>query len=637
MNQVNSTQANAPFTPGLSLGSPGRGRGASWLVLALGLAYAATFLLASFIPADWFAGRLQAFGGNGDPTGEILARHGEIVTRARWASAVLLLGWMVLLLQRRRLAAGLDGPVEAALGAVRALPGQLAAFARRAMRDEMLMSVALLAIFAAGIALRVYYMDRLMRHDEAWTYQLYARMPLYLIPVRYTDVNHHVLNTLLINISTSLFGNAPPAIRLPAFLFGIACIPVGYGLARAVAGRGAAIVAAALIATATPLIEYSVNARGYAALALFFLAMLWAGWSAINDGKRSRWALVALFGALGTYTIPTMLIPAIAAFGWFALLAIQGRSANRVRTLAEMVAAGCAMVVGTVLLYLPILVANGWNVLVNSPGIKAKTTVAAALERLPAYLPQLLENWGDTYVSPLGWALLLLVPASVLLAPRNRRALLLLLLAMTVAVGVQLVVLKDIGPFRIWLPFLPVFLVMAASSIAGLVALSMRATVSRPALAGAATVGTALILCAWVAQSVLAGGRVTTSTETLLFPEAPSAARLMGDLAPGDVAGIASAFSDEVVYYASRDGVDLVPIRTENPMRYFRRVQPRPEVASSGPRWLYLVIDKSDIGCQGAGCVRAVSSAYSVAPRVERLYEDVRYVYLRAPLLAGPS
>ena len=614
-----------------------RGRAASWVVLAVGLAYAATFLLASFIPAEWIAGKLQGFAGNGDPIDEILARHGEIVARARWAAGALLLGWAVLLLRRHRLAAALDGPADAVADAMRELPGRVAAFARAALRGEALTTAALLATLAAGIMLRLHYVDRLMRHDEAWTFQLYARMPFYLIPVRYTDVNHHVLNSLLIHVSTVLFGAAPPAVRLPALLFGIATIPVGYGLARAVAGRSAAIVAAALIATAVPLIEFSVNARGYAALALFFLAMLWAGWSAIEGGRRSRWALVALFGTLGIYTIPTMLVPAIAAFTWFALLALAGPPSARLRGLVGVVTAGCATVAGAVLLYLPILVANGWTVLTTSPGIKATKTVAAAFERLPTWVPQLLDLWGGTYARPLGWALLLLVPAAAALAPRNRRPLLLLLLAMAAAVAVQLVVLKDIGPFRIWLPFLPAFLIVAASSVAGLAERVLQGAGGPPALGSAVAPAVALFLCAWTSYSVLAGNRVITSNETELFPEAPAAARLMDDLAAGDVAGLNGSFSDEIAYYAGRAGVELVPIRTENPLRYFRRVLPRTETVPPRPRRLYLVLDKSILGCDGIGCLGVVSPTYAVGQDAESLYEDARYVFLRVPLLAGPS
>ncbi len=71
--------------------------------------------------------------------------------------------------------------------------------------------------------------------------------------------------------SSRLFGTGEVALRLPSALAGIATVPVAWGIGRELAGRRAAIAAAALVATCNPLfVWYSQEARAYA---LFVLAV----------------------------------------------------------------------------------------------------------------------------------------------------------------------------------------------------------------------------------------------------------------------------------------------------------------------------------------------------------------------------
>ena len=68
---------------------------------------------------------------------------------------------------------------------------------------------------------------------------------------------------------TSVAGTSEVALRLPSALFGIALVPVAYGIGRRLGGqRGAVRVLAALVAVNPLLVYYSQEARGYAAVAL---------------------------------------------------------------------------------------------------------------------------------------------------------------------------------------------------------------------------------------------------------------------------------------------------------------------------------------------------------------------------------
>ncbi len=82
-----------------------------------------------------------------------------------------------------------------------------------------------------GIALRLRFFSEPVRYDEVYTFLHYASRPLF-IGIAYYTVNNHLLNTLLMHISTALLGNAPWALRLPTLIAGILLMPVTYSAVR---------------------------------------------------------------------------------------------------------------------------------------------------------------------------------------------------------------------------------------------------------------------------------------------------------------------------------------------------------------------------------------------------------------------
>jgi uncharacterized membrane protein len=80
-------------------------------------------------------------------------------------------------------------------------------------------------------------------------------------------------------------------VRLPALAAGITLIPASYVVARALYDRRAGLCAAALVAAFGPLVDYSVNGRGYTLGALLVLAALWlAGRLLTSDRRVALWA-----------------------------------------------------------------------------------------------------------------------------------------------------------------------------------------------------------------------------------------------------------------------------------------------------------------------------------------------------------
>src|SRR6202035_1835943 len=74
------------------------------------------------------------------------------------------------------------------------------------------------ALLAAVFVLCVYRAaTQSIVHDEALTYQLYLAGPAANL-FNYFDANHHFLNTVLMRVTTSMFGFSALAMRIPALL-----------------------------------------------------------------------------------------------------------------------------------------------------------------------------------------------------------------------------------------------------------------------------------------------------------------------------------------------------------------------------------------------------------------------------------
>src|SRR5262249_38688261 len=118
--------------------------------------------------------------------------------------------------------------------------------------------VAAATVLAAG--LRLYGLGSDLWVDEITTVLAYQNTSPFHVLTAYTSSNNHLLNTLLMKASVSALGVTEWAVRLPAVLLGIACIPAQYGLARLALGRRESVLAALLLAVSQHHIFFSQNA-----------------------------------------------------------------------------------------------------------------------------------------------------------------------------------------------------------------------------------------------------------------------------------------------------------------------------------------------------------------------------------------
>ncbi len=213
-----------------------------------------------------------------------------------------------------------------------------------------------------AVVYRLEYIYSPLHHDEAYTYVAFAHSFFSAIS-DYHLPNNHVFHSLLVYFSTSIFGIAPWAVRLPAFMAGVLLIPAVFWLGKThLYDHWTALGAALLVAWLPVLIDYSTNARGYTLLALFTLLTFTLGDIVRKEKNIFAWLLIGLFSALGFFTLPVMLLPFGILFVWlFISNQVEGPAPYRSKMdfLMHWSATGFGAAILTLLLYTPILVYSG--------------------------------------------------------------------------------------------------------------------------------------------------------------------------------------------------------------------------------------------------------------------------------------
>lgn len=274
-------------------------------------------------------------------------------------------------------------------------------------RANLAFLVALGVVTLIGADVRMRYLDHPMRYDEAYNYLHYSSQSPAFIASHYVP-NNHIFHTLLVRVTTKFFGTSPWALRIPAFLAGVALIPVTALLAWLLSRRyTVSILAALAVCASSQLIEYSANSRGYTWFALLATLLVICTIRIMNAPERRRaWLAWALIATLGAYTIPVMVCPVaglVLAILWQAFRA--GRASDRRRQLTRGLLFSVTLtVVATGLLYLPIVLTQGPGRFLET-GQWAYRVWGRQIDSYPAMAAAIWSVW--TRHAPAFWAPLL--------------------------------------------------------------------------------------------------------------------------------------------------------------------------------------------------------------------------------------
>jgi hypothetical protein len=451
-----------------------------------------------------------------------------------------------------------------------------------------LLALACLVCFAA--VLRIPFLSQPMRYDEAITFLEYASRPFYVALSFYNTPNNHLFHTLLVRLAYLALGNHPWALRFPTFLAGLCLVPATYAAARSLYRSNGALLAAALVASSSILIEYSTNARGYCMVCLLFMVMIPVAAYAARHQNWAAWLLLAVVSALGFYTIPIMLYPFGGVVVWLLISITIGdakedakedtkedlKEDDRKDAQPNARSAVTGLFVACVLtmllageLYSPVLAVSGPKAVFANKWV-TPSPFFLLINKLPGSLASTWRDWNRDLPT---WLTMLLAAGFAISLPGHRRGgrqRMPLALALLLWVG-PLVLLQRVIPFeRVWLFALPLYFIGAAAGLA----IALEPVFVRARLRHAMALVVVVVV-------VFAGLRVERSGSVYLSSVyltnegrgMPAlAAWLKGQLRPGDAIVAVPPSDGPLRYYLQHEGVPtsfLAGYKAPGPHRRF--------------------------------------------------------------------
>lgn len=329
-------------------------------------------------------------------------------------------------------------------------------------RESAAVYVCLGIILLTGCGLRLANLDNAMAYDEAYTYLNFARRPWYEAIGDYNSTNNHLLNTLLVHISTRIFGPEEWAIRLPVFVVGCGLVLAVFVWVRDWLGSAAGLAASALTAVSPMLVIYSVDARGYMYVALATVVLDATLARIRNASSPRRWLVAFAAMVFGLCAMPIMVYGVVACLGWYVLLpaepseklpGVRRRSLNAVLLLAL-----SAVAVG--IFYTPAYIFRGLMFL-RDPIMQS--------EMMDTFLMRLAAGWRDAWFrfteGGVPWWLWMLATAAGAWALRGRGKFWLRWGALPITVLALNVVQQVAPPARVYLLLVPWLYLLAGSGM----------------------------------------------------------------------------------------------------------------------------------------------------------------------------
>ena len=411
-----------------------------------------------------------------------------------------------------------------------------------------------------------------IRYDEAATWIDYASQPLVKSLSDYRFPNNHLFHTLLVHVSAAVFGHEPWALRLPAFVAGILVVPLTWAAGRAIYSPSAGLLSATLAATSASLTLYSTNARGYTMLCcLTLLAVLVAARLPRRENV-AGWAVLALIGALGMWTIPVMLYPLAGLALWFWAEARAGDTVIEPPGMAaRLLWTAVAMGSATAVLYLPVVARTGIGLLVGNRFVRPQSR-STFFAGLPQFYRDVWADWTRGWPLWLSVAVAAGIMIAVVLRGSYARRSVSLAGAAIVAATALLLLNGRIPYVRVWLYLLPLALIAAGGGLASAWRrLAKHVPALRSRVASRAALAGAIGLAGFAGASGLTrSGVVWAADDTGVFPPARGiAATLLSRSGPGDRVVVMAPADLPLAYYlqASARGRSLLAASPDSASR----------------------------------------------------------------------
>ncbi len=418
---------------------------------------------------------------------------------------------------------------------------------------EIFPAVILLLVLACAAIFRVDHLNEQITHDEAYTYVVFSSTSIFNIVTNYHLPNNHILSSLLIDLSTHLFGAQPWAVRLPAFLAGLLLIFASYAFARQVYGKYAALLGSVIIAILPGTILYSSRGRGYVLVSFFtLLALLVANYLRKNNNL-AAWSLLAVSMALGFYSVPVMLFPFGMVFAW---LFFENLFANRQSSVLKMgfiknwTLSGITTAALVLLLYTPIFIYSGPKSVFANQFVQPEPW-GGYIASIPGKALAVWREWMDGFPWPVTLLLLAGFCLSLVLHRRLTQGRFPLQLAAFLGIGALLLIQRPTGQTKIWAFLQAPFMIWSAAGLMGLLQI-LPIKPSRKVFLAASIV---VIACAAITVNAIQVIPRLHASWVAKGPVENTAIAIHNQISPNDLIIVDSPFDAPVWYYTKLLGL----------------------------------------------------------------------------------
>jgi hypothetical protein len=333
--------------------------------------------------------------------------------------------------------------------------------------ESKLHLVALFFILLSAAFLRIHFLKIPLRCDEAATFYYFASRPLYIGLSSYPAPNNHLFSTFLMHISYLFFGSSIWGIRLPALIAGVLLVPISYLLTRVYSNKFAALLAAGVIAASPLMILYSTNARGYIIIILAFLCLVTILKYLLKYNDTLMWCCFTGISVIGLYTIPIFIFPLFIILLWLLAAPLLYQTDIGFKELMKNGFISLIFIfIFTFILYLPVLICSGYQLLINNPHVMARKyyTFAALFSVNYEEIKEAWQYWNRDIPTYLVY--LLVIGVMVYIIAKKDCYKRVILTFMTFGGCLILLLIMHTAPeSRIWVFFMPLYIIAGCIGI----------------------------------------------------------------------------------------------------------------------------------------------------------------------------
>ena len=320
-------------------------------------------------------------------------------------------------------------------------------------------------IMIIGAVSRAYFLSSPMGYDESYTFLHFVNQDISQL-FYYPLPNNHVFHSILVKISTAIWGASPVSIRFPAFFAGLLIILFTFLLGKKIANERVGLLAALMMTISPYIIHYSTHARGYTIMILLGLLLSIESLSYIEKPTIKRLFFISIIASIGMLTMPSMLFLIAGIYTWIIFLLIKNKQSIKNIFINFVLPATFFTAFFTIVFYIPVIIeSNGIDTILSNRFVTSEPWNIFINKVIP-HLKGTFSHFNGNIPNIVVYSGLISLIVGLFASQKEKKwELFFLLISLLLGAGV-IFVLKHKIPFsRTWIYLLPFIYIVAGYGI----------------------------------------------------------------------------------------------------------------------------------------------------------------------------